>query len=57
MANSKYPRQQMYWHHITKVDRIASAMPVNRFQKIRNNIHINSVHNPEPDDCNKFWKI
>ena len=32
-------------------------MPVNRFQKIRNNIHINSAADGESDDCNKFWKI
>jgi len=57
MANLKYPRQRMYWNHITRVDRIASAMPVNRFQKIRNNLHINSAKDPDPNDCNKFWKI
>ena len=47
----------MYWHHVTRVDRTASAMPVNRFQKNRNNIHITSAADADPGDCNKFWKI
>ena len=47
----------MYWHHVTRVERIASAMPVNRFQKIRNSIHINSAADAGPGDCDKFWKI
>ena len=47
----------MYWHHVTRVERIASAMPVYRFQKIRNSIHINSAADAGPGDCNKFWKI
>ena len=57
MANLKFPRQRMYWHHVTRVERIASAMLVNRFQKIRNSIHINSAADAGPGDCNKFWKI
>ena len=57
MANLKFPRQRMYWHHITRVDKIATTMPINRFQKIRNNIHINSDPDADRDDCNKFWKI
>ena len=47
----------MYRHHVTRVERITSAMPVNRFQKIRNSIHINSAADAGPGDCNKFWKI
>ena len=54
MANLKFPRQRMYWHHVTRVDRIASAMPVNRFQKIRNNILINSAVDTDPGVCNKI---
>ena len=57
MANLKFPRQRMCWHHVARVDRIASAMPVYRFQKIRNNIHCNSAADAGPGDCNKFWKI
>ena len=34
IASLKFPRQRMHWHHKTRVDEIASAMPVNRFQKI-----------------------
>ena len=33
MANLKFPTQRMYWCHVTRIERIASAMPVNRFQK------------------------
>ena len=47
----------MYRHHVTRVERIASAMPVNRFQKIRNSVHINLAANAGPGDCHKFWKI
>ena len=47
----------MYWHYVTRVDKIDSAMPINRFQKIRNNIHFNSASDAGPGDCNKFWKI
>ena len=47
----------MYWHHVTRVERIASAMPVDRFQKIRNSIYINSAADEGPGACNKFWKI
>ena len=57
MANLKFVRQRMHWHDITRVDKIATAMPSNRFQKIRNNIHINSAADADCDDCNKFWKI
>ena len=57
MANLKFPRQRMYWHHVPKVCKIAYAMPVNRFQKICNNIHINSAADADPGDCNTFWKI
>ena len=57
MANLKFPKQRMYWHHVTRVDRIASAMPVNRFQKICNNIHISSAADADFGHCNKFWKI
>ena len=54
MANLKFSRQRMYWHYITRVDKIATAMPINRFQKICNNIHINSAVHADHDDCNKF---
>ena len=57
MANLKFPTQRMYWYHVTRIERIASAMPVNRFQKICNSIHVNSAADAGHGDCNKFWKI
>ena len=35
MANLKFPRQRMCWHYITRVEKIATAMPINRFQKLK----------------------
>ena len=57
MANLKFPRQRMYWHHITRVDKIATAMLINRFQKIRSNIQINSAADADRDDSTNFGKF
>ena len=56
MSNLKFPRQT-HWHHITRVDKIATVIFINGFQKICSNIYINSSADADLDDCNKFWKI
>ena len=47
----------MFWQRSTRVDRVANAMPVNRYFQLRTNLHINAVREPGADNQNKFWKI
>ena len=54
ITNLKFPRQRMYWHQITRVGKIATALPINRFQKILNNTHINLAADAGCVDCTKF---
>lgn len=54
MGNVKLPRVHMYWHPATRIDRIADAMPVNRFFTIRQNIHVVAARDPPENNKNKF---
>ena len=57
MANLRFPRIRMFWQRVTRVDRIANAMPVNRYFQLRTNVHINASQQPDPGNENKFWKV
>ena len=57
MGNINLPRIRMYWQPATRIDRIAESMPVNRFFKLRQNIHAVSAREPPKDNTNKFWKV
>ncbi|XP_033113148.1 uncharacterized protein LOC117113820 [Anneissia japonica] len=57
MANLRFPRIRMYWQYMTRVDRIANVMPVNRYFLLRTNLHINAAREPDAGNTNKFWKV
>ncbi|XP_033124673.1 piggyBac transposable element-derived protein 3-like [Anneissia japonica] len=42
---------------MTRVDRIANVMPVNRYFLLRTNLHINAAREPDAGNTNKFWKV
>ena len=57
MGNIGYPRIRMYWQKATRNDSIANAMTVNRFFKIRKNIHCVAAREPDENNKDKFWNI
>ena len=57
MANLKYPHIRMYWFKANRIDRIAESMPLNRYLKIRANIHVNAAIAPDSNNKTKFWKV
>ena len=57
MGNVSLQRIRMYWQPTTRIDRVADIMPVNRFFKIRQYIHVVSAKEPPENNNDKFWKI
>ena len=57
MGNINLPRIRMYCQLATRLDRIPENMPVNRFFKLRQNIHAVAAREPPKDNTNKFWKV
>jgi len=56
MTYIKYPNGRMYWSSKPglRMDLIADAMTVNRFEEIKRYVHFTSEE-PDPDDI--FWRI
>ena len=50
MANLGYPHIRMYWFKANRIDRIAESMPLNRYFKIRANIHVNAAIAPDSNN-------
>ncbi|XP_070389530.1 piggyBac transposable element-derived protein 3-like [Dermacentor albipictus] len=51
-----FPRLRLYWKPNMKCDLVASAgMSRNRFEKLRNNLHIVDVNHPDSTD--RLWKV
>lgn len=51
-----YPRLRLYWKPSMKCDIVASAgLSRNRFEKLRNNLHIVDVNYPDATD--RLWKV
>jgi Transposase IS4 len=50
----KFPRLRMYWTDATRIPIIADTMSVNRFMKLRSNLHV-VVEKPQNDD--RLWKV
>ena len=50
----KFPRLRMYWSDATRIPIIANTMSVNRFMKLRTNLHV-VVEKPATDD--RLWKV
>lgn len=57
MANLSFPRIRMFWQQSTRVDRIATAVPVNTYFQLCTNLHINAAQGPDAQNRNKFWKV
>jgi len=50
----KFPRLRLYWRDTTRVPIIADTMAINRFMKLRNNLHL-VIDKPATDD--RLWKV
>ncbi|XP_040072993.1 piggyBac transposable element-derived protein 2-like [Ixodes scapularis] len=56
MGVLRYPRLRLYWRPSMKSALVASTgLSRNRFEKLRNNLHIVDVNNPSTTD--RLWKI
>ncbi|KAH8034121.1 hypothetical protein HPB51_020138 [Rhipicephalus microplus] len=56
MGVMRYPRLRLYWKPEMKTRLVASTeLSRNRFEKLRNNLHIVDVSLPDPKD--RFWKV
>lgn len=53
----KMPSYRMYWLDCTRFDIIANAMSRNRFEKLRNNFHLNNNQNLFPRDHINYDKL
>ncbi|KAL3196921.1 hypothetical protein MRX96_015003 [Rhipicephalus microplus] len=52
----RYPKLRLYWKPEMKTRLVASTeLPRNRFEKLRNNLHIADVCLPDRND--RFWKL
>uniref|UniRef100_A0A3Q0RRX2 PiggyBac transposable element-derived protein domain-containing protein n=1 Tax=Amphilophus citrinellus TaxID=61819 RepID=A0A3Q0RRX2_AMPCI len=59
MSYVRYPRSRMYWSSETglRLDLIADAMPVNRFEQILRYIHFVDNYSLDPKNADRFVKI
>lgn len=56
MGVMRYPRLRLYWKPEMKTKLVASTkLSRNRFEKLRNNLHIVEVSLPDQND--RFWKV
>ena len=55
----RYPRSRMYWSSEAglRLDLIADAMPVNRFEQILSYIHFVGNFSHDPENVDKFSKV
>ncbi|XP_058235983.1 activating transcription factor 7-interacting protein 1 isoform X3 [Hemibagrus wyckioides] len=59
MSYVRHPRTRMYWSSQAglRLDLIADAMPVNRFEEILRYLHFVDDHSQEPGNTDKLFKI
>lgn len=59
MSYIKYPRARMYWssEQGLRLDLVADAMPVNRFEKILRYVHFVDNYSIDPENADRFVKI
>jgi len=58
MSNYKFPRIRMYWKQASHFPCMADLMPVNRFFKLRNNLHLgNNLEHDPSKDSDRLWKV
>lgn len=55
MGSLKYPRIRMYWDTALKNTLFTNSMPVNRFFKLRKNLHCVNV--TDRSNTDKLWKV
>ena len=47
----------MYWNKTTRIESIATVMTSNKWEAIKNNLHINKKDTIPPDNMDKLFKI
>lgn len=52
-----YPRVRMYWEDRFKIPLITDKMNVNRFFKLRQNLHVVDNEAKSPTVTDRFWKV
>lgn len=59
MRNLHYPRIRCYWStkHSIRIPIIAHNMSLNRFFKLRQNLHFADTNARKEDSTDRFWKI
>lgn len=57
MGNLHYPRIKCYWEPKIGISLIYENMPINRFYKLRTNLHFVNTQEAEENNNDRFWKI
>ena len=57
MGNLQFPRIRMYWRTHTRIALVADNINVNRYFKVRTNLHVNSQQEAAVGETCRFWKV
>lgn len=57
MGIPDYPRVRMYWEDRFKIPLISDNMNVNRFYKLRQNLHVVDNEAKSPSETDRFCKV
>lgn len=57
MGNLQYPRVRLYWDTKLGINFVNQVMTVNRFYKLRQNIHLVDTTKEPPNNTDRFWKV
>ncbi|XP_031327701.1 uncharacterized protein LOC116158962 [Photinus pyralis] len=56
MGNLQFPRVSMYWHRSMGIPLVKDNMPLSRFYKLRQAIHIVDITSREENNQDRLWK-
>lgn len=57
MGNLNFPRARMYWDSHIGIPLVKDYMPVNRFMKLRQTVHLVDITAREEDNNDRLWKV
>ncbi|XP_031358741.1 piggyBac transposable element-derived protein 3-like isoform X1 [Photinus pyralis] len=57
MGNLQFPRVSMYWHRSMGIPLVKDNMPLSRFYKLRQAIHIVDITSREENNQDRLWKV